>query len=477
MTLFMKSLRGAMRLPFALFCLTAWAGPAWAQSGAKRPVYQMLRQNENWSALEESPARGEDFFDPIKYVPLNESGSVSASFGGHYRVRMENWDNFAFSDAAGRDDSFTNTRLTLHGDIRLGGNVRFFVEGKTALATDRNLPGGRRPLDIDSADLLNAFVDLSLRFSDSSKFTFRVGRQELLFGKQRLVSPLPWGNSFRTFEGVSGELKVRSWKVTGFWTHPVKVNKYSFNRRDSSTKFFGAYAAGRVTGTGSSWDIYWLDVNRRRGVFNGMAGHEKRHTVGSRIGGKIRASDFDYDVEAAYQFGTLGAANIEANMVASVIGYTFVDAAGAPRLHAGFDYASGDDGPGGKAGTFSHLFPLGHAYFGHMDAVARQNVIDFSGGVTLKPARRLTVSVKEHNFQRASKSDALYNAGARVIRAAAPGAPASVGSEIDLMVKYKAQRHVIVGGGWGHFFAGKFLEATGPAKDVNFAYMWLQYTL
>ncbi len=214
-----KSLRASLRLPVALCCLTAWSGLLWGQSAA-RPGYQFLRQNENWSALAESSARGEDFFDPIKYVPLNESGSVWASFGGHYRVRMESWDNFAFSHAPGRDDNFANTRFMMHADLRVEKNVRFYVEGKTALATDRDLPGGRRPLDIDSADLLNAFVDLSVPLADNTKFTVRVGRQELLFGEQRLVSPLPWGNSLRTFEGVSGELKVGTWKVTGFWTPP-----------------------------------------------------------------------------------------------------------------------------------------------------------------------------------------------------------------------------------------------------------------
>ena len=197
--------------------------------------------------------------------------------------------------------------------------------------------------------------------------------------------------------------------------------------------------------------------------------------MGSRIGGKIGETDFDYDVEAAYQFGTLGAANIGAHMVASELGYTFFDAAGSPCLHAGFDYASGDDGPADNAGTFSHLFPLGHAYFGHIDGVARQNIIDFSAGVTVKPAKRLTVAVTEHNFQRASKSDALYNAGAGVMRASVPGAPAGVGSEVDLMVKHKLERHTVVGGGFGHFFPGEFLEATGPGNDVNFAYMFLQY--
>ena len=235
------------------FCCVAFLGQLQGQQGKNRPTYEFLRQNENWSVVSEGPSRTEDFFDPVKHVPLTESGSIRASFGGHYRVRMESWDNFGFSDAEGRYDLFVNTRLLLHADIRVGDHVRFYVEGKTALATDRNLPGGRRPFDIDTADLLNAFVDLSVPVSDAGDFTFRVGRQELLFGKQRLVSPLPWGNSLRAFEGFSEELALQSWEVTGFWVHPVKVNKYDFNRRDANTEFYGVYAGGRLPKTKSGW--------------------------------------------------------------------------------------------------------------------------------------------------------------------------------------------------------------------------------
>jgi hypothetical protein len=464
------------------FCL----GRMQAQQKSSRPGYQLLRQNENWSAISESsPSEKSDLFDAMKYVPLNESGSVWASFGGHFRVRNETWNNFGFSDTEGRDDNFANTRLFMHADIHLGKHVRVFTEGKTALATDRNLPGGRRGIDIDSADLLNAFVDLSLPLAGDGKMTFRVGRQELLFGKQRLVSPLPWGNSFRTFEGFSGELKISNWKVTGFWTHPVKVKKYALNRRDTSTEFFGVYAGRKAPGVKAGWDLYWLGLDRQRAVFGGIAGHERCHTVGSRIGGKIAASDFDYDAEAAYQFGTfggnldgnLGNADISAYMTASELGYTFFDVPASPRIHGGFDYASGDDGRADRVGTFNQLFPLGHAYFGHIDTIARQNIVDLSTGVTVKPWRRWTIGVTGHNFRRANEHDAVYNAGGGVVRAGASGSPTGVGSEIDLAAKYKVDKHTAVGGGWGHFFTGDFLAASGPSDNVNFVYMWLQYTL
>ena len=80
-----------------VFCFTC-LGELEAQQKSSRPGYQILRQNEDWSAISESGLSDKsDFFDPMKYVALNESGSVWASFGGHYRVRNETWNNFGFS--------------------------------------------------------------------------------------------------------------------------------------------------------------------------------------------------------------------------------------------------------------------------------------------------------------------------------------------------------------------------------------------
>ena len=112
-----------------VLCLI-FLGEMEAQQKSSRPGYQLLLQNEDWSAISESsPSDKSDFFDPMKYVALSESGSVWASFGGHYRVRNETWNNFGLSDTAGRDDNFTNTRLFMHADIHLGKYVRVFTEG------------------------------------------------------------------------------------------------------------------------------------------------------------------------------------------------------------------------------------------------------------------------------------------------------------------------------------------------------------
>jgi hypothetical protein len=448
-----------------------------AQTSATPVSYQKLRQEENWSSLSvRDPSDNPDLFDPVKFVPLNESNNIWMSLGGHIRVRGESWSNYNLSDAPSNSDTFGLGRVFLHADIHVGPNVRFFVEGKTAVSTNRNLPGGRRTGDVDTADLLNAFVDVTTPLSDSSRFTVRAGRQQLLFGKERLVGVSSWGNTVRTFEGFSGKLQLDNWSVTGFWTQPVTVSKYSFNRRDRNTDFFGVYAAGRVPGTKVGLDLFLMTLDQRQSTFNGTIGPEKRHTLGTRFWGAIPRSDFDYEVEAAYQFGDLGSGGISAHTAMGQLGYQFKTTPMAPRLYTEIDYASGDKQPGGDVQTFNRLFPTSHAVLGFADVVGWQNVVDLIAGITLKPLRRVSVDLSGHNFWRADENDAVYTPGGAVFRAGAPGSPKRVGSEVDAILKYALRRHMDFGFGYTHFFPGKFLEETGPAKNLILTYLWAQYT-
>ena len=167
----------------------------------ERPRPQFLRFNEDWSALAGVPAEARtDFFDPIKHVRLSADASFWASFGGSGRVRVENWRNFQFGSPEVSDDTFALSRVLLHGDFRLGERARVFLQGKSANATDRNLPGGRRDVDVDSLDIEQAFVDVHFNLGPSASVILRPGRQALQFGKQRLVSPLPWLNNLRRWD-------------------------------------------------------------------------------------------------------------------------------------------------------------------------------------------------------------------------------------------------------------------------------------
>jgi hypothetical protein len=463
----------------ALVSVSPAAGQDQAEPAeTRRPTYSFLRYTEDWSVLRDVPRdRLTDFWDPIKYVPLNDDGTIWASFGGSTRLRLDSWWGFGFGGAADPDDTFLLWRALVHGDFHFGDNVRAFIQGKSALSTERDLPGGRRPLDVDTIDLEAAFVDLELSFDQDVSLVLRPGRQPLQLGKQRLVSPLAWSNTLRRWDGVSAILGWSDWSIHGFWAQFVPVKKYDFNDPDSQTQLFGVYCTGPLGDSGIGLDLYFLGLDRDDPVtFNGTTGTEERYTLGGRLFGKIADTAFDYDLEGAYQLGEVGSGDVSAFMIGSQLGYEAADLWSAPRFFIGFDYGSGDNEPGGDVETFNQLFPLGHAYLGYIDAVGRQNVVDLSLGLTASPVARLTVGVAGHFFWRDDTSDALYNAGGAVVRAGGPGSSSEVGQEIDVTLKYRFDRHLTGLLGYSRFFAGDFIEESGPGEDIDRLYVQLEYT-
>jgi hypothetical protein len=447
---------------------------------SERPKFNFLRYKEDWSVLKDVPREQfTDFWDPIKYVPLNEDGTIWASFGGSARLRLESWWNFAWgTEPPDADDTFLLWRALVHGDFHFGEHVRAFVQGKSALSTDRDLAGGRRALDVDTLALEAAFVDLKLSFDEDVTFVLRPGRQPLAFGKQRLVSPLGWSNTLRRWDGVTGILEWGQWDLTGFWAQFVPVDKYDFNESDSDIQLYGVYATGPLAETGIGMDLYFLGLDRDVDTisFNGTTGSEERYTLGGRLFGDIADTAFDYDFEGAYQFGEVGSGDVDAFMIGSQLGYKAPDLWSSPRFFVGFDFGSGDSSPGGDVETFNQLFPLGHAYLGYIDAIGRQNIIDFSLGVTGSPFAKATVGITGHFFWRADTDDAVYNAGGAAVRAGGAGSSSEVGQEIDLTLKYKFDRHLAGLLGYSHFFAGNFIDQSGSSEDIDFLYVQLEYT-
>lgn len=73
-------------IAFALISSTRCDAGA-AEPSQASPLYRQLRYDEDYSYLRSS--RGNDLFDPMKFIPLNASGDVYLSFGGEARIRYE----------------------------------------------------------------------------------------------------------------------------------------------------------------------------------------------------------------------------------------------------------------------------------------------------------------------------------------------------------------------------------------------------
>ena len=427
-------------------------------------------------------AASPDRFAPIRHVNLGGDGAVWVGFGGQFRMRGEAWENFNFGApaAANANDTFVLNRLLVSADLHLGTHARVFVQGKSALSSDRSLLGGRRVSDVDELDVQQAYAEAQAG-AGGGALSLRAGRQDLAFGRERLVSPADWGNARRTFQGASSAWANTTSSVTAFWVRPVTVSKYDLNRGDSSTAFYGAYATRRTARANIGIDAYWVRLDRKGAAINGTAGQEQRHTVGARVWGPLRAGDrFDYDVEAAAQFGSIADTNaIRARFVAGQIGYAMPALRGA-RLYTGLDYGSGDRAAGGDVGTFSALFPSPHAYLGFIDVIGRQNALDLSAGASASRLwRSLGGQVDVHRFTRASPGDGIYNKLGAPITRTGPLAnlPRSIGAELDVTVRYPVDRNLLLSSGWSRFWPGSFIVQSGPSRAINFSYVTAQYTL
>jgi hypothetical protein len=457
----------------AVVCLVAGllAAPLAAAADDERPPFSFLRQREDWSGFADAAREG-GRLDRLKYVPLNDDGTRWASFGASVRLRLEAWESFGFGGSADADDLFSLTRLLFHGDFHVSPRFRLFLEGKSATAGGRSLPGGTRPSDADTLDVQQGFVDTRLTRGGPTTLTLRVGRQGLQFGRQRLVSPLPWGNSLRSWDGATLLVSRGAWAADLFWTRPVTIERTAFNEPDDAREFYGVHAARRSARL--QLETYALGLGNDRPVsYNGTVGAETRRTYGARA--VLRpGKPWSAEVEAAFQEGAIGSQGIEAWM-GTVEGTWKPACRFQPVLRLAFDAASGDHAAGGRVQTFNQLFPLGHAYFGYADAFGRQNVVSPSLSLSLKATENLRVRAAWHAFRRESTADAVYNAGGGVVAAGSAGTSRDVATEADIVATVALSGRTSLEVGVSRVFVDAFLEQAGLGEDLTFGYVQFEF--
>lgn len=433
------------------------------------PAFQNLRFTEDWSAFD--PAQSDHWSAPVKHIELGDQ--LWVSIGGEQRIRYESWNNAGFN--SDNDDDYTLFRTQLHADIHYGENWRVFLEGRMTTVNNRTLPGEKRAaLDIDEGDFANAFIEGKFD-AFNTNMTVRLGRQELQYGKQRLISPLDWANNRRLFDG--GVLSIQGesgYKADFFVTSPVTVlpQELTLNETNDDILFSGMYYTRPVTDK-TKMDAYVLIRNNRHGTGN----EEDRYTVGGRYYGKYD-DNLSFDTELAFQFGDQETTNrdIEAWMITAEGTYAFSDTRWNPSVTLGIDYATGDDDPAdGDIETFSHLYPLAHAYLGFTDVTARQNIIDLRvTGVIWPIEKTLRLRGDVHFMQLANEDDGLYGAAGTPARAASN--EDDLGTAIDLTALYKFNPHINALLGFSYFAAGDYLDESGTDDDISFFYAQCGYT-
>src|SRR5262249_7566015 len=268
----------------------------------------------------------------------------------------------------GRDNTDDLFRLRAYADLYVTENFRIFAEFLSATSPDYVL----QPIlaDRDPYDFLNLFIDVRTVEVGDAPVWVRVGRQELLYGSQRLVSTLDWANVRRTFQGLEAFWHTKEWDVDAFVVNPVvPVGTYTggdhngFTAPDRPATFAGLWTTYKVR-PGTGVDLYYLMLNNDQSVYRaptGVPGTETFNTVGSRFWGD--SNNWLWDLEGMAQFGRFGAQPQMAWSGTVGGGYYFKDVPLTPTFWLYYDYASGSDKVSPRALPAVYTGPAGpHTY-------------------------------------------------------------------------------------------------------------------
>jgi hypothetical protein len=470
MTRLLQSCIGVFFVFILMVLIRPWV--ASAETGVHYPpAYTSNRADEDYSYLR-NPALRTDVWDPIKYIPFNESGAWYLSLGGEVRERYEYFSHPQWG-AGPPGSGYLLQRYFLHADLHMGDHLRIFNQLQSSFENGRD--GGPRPVDKDELDLHQSFLEIKVNLGGDGLFVLRSGRQELSYGSSRIIAVREGPNVRRNFDGFRAMFRKRDIKIDAFAAKLVENKRYVFDdSTDNSHGLWGVYSVLPlpVIAKGNI-DLYYIGYYNREMRFDQGRAREIRHSVGTRLW--RTAKPLDYDFEFTYQWGVFGHGNIQAWTVASDTGYTFKGLPLHPRLGLKANITSGDRDPNNPdLQTFNPLFPKA-AYFSLNGLMGPLNHIDLNPLVRLHFTGGFSLTMNWDFFWRESTHDGVYANSLALVRSGKKSSARYVGNQPQAVLRWGIERHITFVAMYAHFSAGTFFKETGPAKDVDWMTTWLTY--
>ena len=393
-----------------------------------------------------------------------------------FEVRENNFD-FNSSVNSLTDDAWLLQRARVGMLIQPTPWLSFYAQGQDVREIDSDRPNVIGDLGAegdDTFDLLEGWIMLG---QQAEGFSFKVGRQKLSYGDQRLVGPLEWLNPSRTFDAAKLRFASQSWSLDLFTSSVVTFENGTFNDSDwyggsgRDQVFSGAYLATQWIPINLTTDFYAFHLDQ-----NTPGGSSNFVTLGTLWkGDPKKLGGFYYNTEMAVQLGEVADKDLMAFAGHWKLGYQF---AGIWKPNVGFqyNYATGDSNAAdGEVGTFQNLFPTNHMFYGFMDTTGWINIHNPQFNVSVHPTEKFKVALDYHIYWNATSNDAWYRVnGTTQVRDITAGADTFRGSELDLTVAYKFNKNLSFLLGYSHFFAANYLSDTGASDDADFAYAQVQ---
>ncbi len=399
------------------------------------------------------------------------------SISADMRERYQSFNHFNFNAVAGNDSREFGSRIYLKAEGDFGHGLGMFLQPQAVLIRRHSAAGSQY---LSQADLLQAYV----RY-DVGHVSFRLGRQQLVYGDQRLLGHLDWKDVARAFDGIRGTYTAGPVSVDAFAVHPadlVAMTPDAVSPRGSSLVTWEDRTLAGIYGTyghtpENGVDVYF--INWRHGQQATTGKGRNLHTFGARLFG--RKHGLDATAEVVFQRGAWEShVSQKASAYAFRAGYTFVFR--DTRLGLEYDVSPGDD----KTDPAIHknfVFPFhtNHMHYGEMDFFSWANMRDLRLSLRTQPVAGLTLTVNVHFLALdKARGDWINVAGTGNVFAGAPGyTQTGAGTETDLKLVYSpaAIKGLKLVGLYGQFNPGDAVSErnAGRADIVRFGYLIARY--
>jgi len=410
--------------------------------------------------------------DPWSQMKGMRAGPLTFDFSGQVRMRYERDVGFTLKGyEPGAHDDLLLERVRLELSTRLWNGPRLFLQLQDAHAFLTTL----KDSDFPTSSPIEDTLDIRQLYAEwlqigGGAVGFRIGRQEISYGDQRVFGPGNWGNTGR-FAWDAAMLKVDTrWFGSDLWVGKFLQYKSDVWPDHTVDEPMNVVSYTKVKRLPFRLDLFYVLKDDPSGKTAGESGTGdlRSHTIG------FQAESTGLDVvdggaTVIGQFGRYGRDRLRAFGMNVKAGAT-VPVEWKPRLGGQYTLGSGDADPNdGTHGTFDGVYGGRDIFFyGYLNLFFWANLRDAEIDLSVKPRRWSTLFLEYHHFDLDEATDAWYTTGLKPFRRDPTGkSGTTLGSELDFRMTATPWAHVELMAGFGRLFPGGFVKNTGPAAPAN----------
>jgi hypothetical protein len=423
----------------------------------------MLRANDNFTSVKTDSIK--TGFNKLKHIKLGENANIS--FGGELREQFQYFENSNFGDTQPSFKSATFNqvwhRVMLHSNIEVGSKVRLFTQLSSTFRFFNNNPLTPE-IDENQLSLHQAFMDYSFH----KNWMLRVGRQEMGYGNNRILTFREGPNTRLTFDAVILKHKTDKRKIDFLAVTPVTSLEGVFDDQSFKDAILGVYATENIIPKKLLLDYYFINFKSNRRRYNFVGGDENRQSLGLRI--FSQNPKLNYELESTYQSGTFNNLDILAYGFSSDINYK-IETKYNVIFGVGANYFTGDKNKSdNQLNTYNLIFSK--PSYGLAAPIGSSNIQNLNPYVRLNPIKKLSVYAGVYFMTRQSTQDGTYSPGMAEVRPT----PAklfvsnkkSIGTQYALETSYEYNRNLAFAIDGAYFKAGNYVKETGKGLDIKY---------